>query len=136
MLAPGGMTSIGDGIGVALGALGPVGANQRALLLMTDGLQNTPPMIVDVEAGLGATKLVAIGFGAESDLDSALLSRVARAHNGLYTRANDGLESEEVLLARLRQHFREPAPSAIPRSCCARATTRRKPSRSRSATRM
>jgi hypothetical protein len=91
-LVPSGMTSIGDGLAVALGALGPVGANQRAILLMTDGLQNTPPMIADVEAGLGATKVVAIGFGAESDLDSALLSRVARAHNGLYTRANDGLE--------------------------------------------
>jgi hypothetical protein len=91
-LSPGGMTSIGDGLAVALGALGPAGTNQRAILLMTDGLQNTPPMIADVEGGLGGTKVVAIGFGAESDLDSALLSRVARAHNGLYTRANDGLE--------------------------------------------
>jgi hypothetical protein len=90
-LNPNGMTSIGDGLLVAIGALVP-GANQRRILLMTDGLQNTPPMIADVEAGLGTTKLVAIGFGAESDLDSALLSRVARAHNGLYTRANDGLE--------------------------------------------
>ena len=90
-LAPGGMTSIGDGLDVAIGAL-PVGTHQRAILLMTDGLQNTPPMISAIEGGLGPIKLVAIGFGAESNLDSALLSRVARAHNGLYTRANNGLE--------------------------------------------
>ena len=90
-LAPGGATSIGDGLQVATAALAP-GANQRAMLLMTDGLQNTPPMIEAVEGGLGSIRLVAIGFGRESDLDSALLSQVARRHNGLYTRANDGLD--------------------------------------------
>jgi hypothetical protein len=90
-LNPGGATSIGGGLSAATGALAP-GSNQRAILLMTDGLQNTPPMIEDVEAALGSIRLVAIGFGAESDLDSALLSRVARSHAGLYTRANDGLE--------------------------------------------
>jgi Trypsin-like peptidase domain/von Willebrand factor type A domain len=91
-LAASGATSIGDGLAVAIDALSPAGANQRAVLLMTDGLQNTPPMIESVEGALGSIRLVAIGFGAESDLDSALLSRVARDHDGLYTRANDGLE--------------------------------------------
>jgi hypothetical protein len=90
-LAPGGATSIGDGLSVASTALAP-GANQRAILLMTDGLQNTPPMIEAVEGGLGSIRLVAIGFGRDSDLDSALLSQIARRHGGLYTRANDGLD--------------------------------------------
>ena len=90
-LMPGGATSIGDGLSVATGAL-PPSTNQRAILLMTDGLQNTPPWIDTVEGGLGSIRVIAIGFGAESDLDSALLSRVARSHNGLYTRANDGLD--------------------------------------------
>ncbi len=90
-LQPGGVTSIGAGISVATGTLS-AGANARAILLMTDGLQNTAPMIAAVEGALGPIRLVAIGFGAESSLDSALLSRVARDHNGLYKRANDGLE--------------------------------------------
>jgi Trypsin-like peptidase domain/von Willebrand factor type A domain len=90
-LSPTAATSIGDGLAVATGVLTPPGTNQRVILLMTDGLQNTPPTIESVEAGLGSVRLVAIGFGAESDLDSALLSHVARSHNGLYTRANDGL---------------------------------------------
>jgi len=90
-LVPAGATSIGDGLSVATGALAP-GTNQRAILLMTDGLQNTPPMIETVEGALGAIRLIAIGFGSESDLNSALLSRVASRHNGVYTRANDGLE--------------------------------------------
>lgn len=91
VLAPSGMTSIGGGISAATGALS-AGANARAILLMTDGLQNTAPMIAAVESALGPIRLVAIGFGAESNLDSALLSRVARDHGGLYKRANDGLE--------------------------------------------
>jgi Mg-chelatase subunit ChlD len=37
-LTPGGATSIGDGLAVATGALAPAGANQRAVVLMTDGL--------------------------------------------------------------------------------------------------
>ena len=91
-LAPGGMTSIGDGLQVAIESLTPAGTNQRAVLLMTDGLQNTPPMISTVEGALGSTQLHAVGFGAESNLNSTLLSRVARDHGGIYTRANDGLE--------------------------------------------
>ncbi len=40
-LNPDGWTSIGGGLGVAVQALGAT-TNQRALLLLTDGLQNTP----------------------------------------------------------------------------------------------
>jgi hypothetical protein len=90
-LVAGGMTSIGDGLAVAMSSLAPGSANQRAILLLTDGLQNTPPMIESVEGTLGTTRLFAIGFGAEGDLDGPLLTRVARQHSGIYTRANEGL---------------------------------------------
>lgn len=89
-LAAGGNTSIGDGIDAALGAF-PGGPNQRVVLLLTDGMQNTPPMVESVEGGLGDTRLCVIGFGAESSLDGPLLTRLAGDHDGLYTRANDGL---------------------------------------------
>ena len=95
-LAPGGWTSIGDGLREAILALGSTG-NQRAILLLTDGMQNTPPMVESVEPTMGDTQLCIVGFGNEADLDGALLSRLARDHpamgarRGMYTRANDGL---------------------------------------------
>ena len=89
-LAPGGWTSIGDGLRAALQALGTT-SNQRAILLLTDGMQNTAPMVEDVEPQLGGTRLCVVGFGAEHDLDGALLDRLARDHGRLYTRADDGL---------------------------------------------
>jgi Trypsin-like peptidase domain/von Willebrand factor type A domain len=89
-LSPTGMTSIGDGLRIALQALGTT-SNQRAILLLTDGLQNTSPMVAAVESQLGNTQLCVVGFGAEWNLDGALLDRVAREHGGLYTRAGDGL---------------------------------------------
>jgi hypothetical protein len=54
-------------------------------------MQNTAPLVADVEAQLQDTRLFVIGFGAEWDLDGALLDRLARDHRGLYTRASDGL---------------------------------------------
>lgn len=96
-LAPGGMTSIGDGIQKAMAALQglPASSNQRALLLMTDGLENTAPLVAAVEGMLGTTEVHAVGFGTEAQLDGALLNRLAADHGGIYTRANDGLELEK-----------------------------------------
>ncbi|MEN8181147.1 MAG: trypsin-like peptidase domain-containing protein [Myxococcota bacterium] len=89
-LVAGGFTSIGDGVDKALNAF-PGGPNQRVILLLTDGMQNTAPMVETVESGLGDTRLCVIGFGTEAQLDGPLLTRLASDHNGLYTRANDGL---------------------------------------------
>jgi hypothetical protein len=88
-LSADGTTTIGGGLDAARLQL-PAGVNPRSILLMTDGLQNTPPMIADV-GGLGGIDINAIGFGAESSLDGALLTELAETHNGLYTRAGDGL---------------------------------------------
>jgi hypothetical protein len=90
-IAAGGATSIGGGLATALSAIGSGSSNDRAMLLLTDGLQNTPPMVKDVEGSLGSTKLCVIGFGSDADLDGPLLSRIAREHGGEFTRAVDGL---------------------------------------------
>lgn len=94
-LAPGGMTSIGGGLDTARGQFPAPGANPRTILLMTDGLQNTFPMISDVEAGLAGITVHAIGLGTESSLDGALLSALATSHGGLYFRAGGGLSLEK-----------------------------------------
>ena len=62
-ISVGGSTSIGKGLQVALAAYGGGSTNDRAMLLMTDGLQNTPPFISDVEGSLGPAKLNVIGLG-------------------------------------------------------------------------
>ncbi len=87
----GGSTSIGSGVDAALSAIGSNSTNDRAILLFTDGLQNTNPMIEDIEGSLGATHVSVIGFGSDADLDGALLGRIAREHGGQFTRALDGL---------------------------------------------
>jgi hypothetical protein len=90
-LAAGGSTTIGGGLQAALGQLAP-GANERAILLLTDGLQNTPPMVSDVEGALGlAIHVEAIGFGSEANLDGKLLTALSSAHRGIYARADSGL---------------------------------------------
>ena len=89
-ITPGGATSIGAGLGIALLSYGS-STNDRAMLLLTDGLQNTAPRIEEIEGFLGSTKLSVIGFGSDANIDGPLLNRVAHDHGGHFTRALDGL---------------------------------------------
>ena len=85
-----GATSIGDGLAAARDQLS--GATlPRAVLLLTDGMENTPQAIAAV-TGLGGISITVIGFGSESNLDGAKMSNLAQTHGGLYKRAGDGLE--------------------------------------------
>ena len=92
-LTPGGATSIGGGLDAAKNGMSPAGANPRAILLMTDGLQNTGLAPGDVD--LSGLSVNAIGFGGESNLDGAMLSSLAAAHGGRYLRAGGGLTLEK-----------------------------------------
>ena len=62
---------------------------------MTDGLENTAPFVASVDASLTGTTVHAIGFGDEASLNGALLTELATAHGGLYTRADGGLSLEK-----------------------------------------
>lgn len=90
-LTAGGLTTIGGGLDGARLQFPAPGANPRAILLLTDGLQNRPPMVADVEPALTGITVHAIGFGTESSLDGALLTSLAAAHGGMYMRAGGGL---------------------------------------------
>lgn len=90
-LTPDGLTSIGAGIDRAQTQLAS-GSNAKTILLLTDGLQNTPPMIAAAVSDIGATTVHAIGLGTESNLDGAILSQLAQSTGGAYTRAGDGLD--------------------------------------------
>ncbi len=93
-LTPDGNTTIGGGLAAAVSAFpAPTpNANERTILLLTDGLQNTSPMIENVTSSLEGTDLSAIGFGTESSLNGALLTQLAQSHDGIYMRAGDGLD--------------------------------------------
>ncbi|MFL7871943.1 MAG: trypsin-like peptidase domain-containing protein [Anaerolineales bacterium] len=86
-----GSTSIGAGVGNALLAFGSGSSNDRAILLLSDGLQNTAPLIEEIEGSLGSTQLCVVGFGSDAEINGPLLSRIAREHGGDFTRALDGL---------------------------------------------
>jgi hypothetical protein len=94
VLAPGGSTTIGGGLEAGVGQFPAPGAgvNQRTILLMTDGLQNTPPMIAEADPFLAGADLSVIGFGTESNLNGVLLDQLAQEHKGLYTRAGSALD--------------------------------------------
>jgi len=94
-LAPGGSTSIGEGLDAARLQFPGPGANPRSILLLTDGMQNTPRWVSDVEPALGGIDVQVIGFGTDANLDSTLLGALAAAHNGTYTRAESGLALEK-----------------------------------------
>ena len=67
------------------------GVNPRSILLLTDGLQNEPRSIQQVEPSLTGIAVHAIGLGSDANLDGPLLSSMAERHNGLFTRAGSGL---------------------------------------------
>jgi Trypsin-like peptidase domain/von Willebrand factor type A domain len=94
-LSPGGATSIGEGLNAAHLQFPAPSANPRSIMLLTDGMQNTPRFVNQVEGALGGIDVQAIGFGSDANLDSGLLAALAAAHNGNYTRAESGLALEK-----------------------------------------
>jgi len=96
-VTPGGSTTIGGGLKAGGQQLSPAGSNPRSILLLTDGLQNTPPMIgdADVQSALSGVSINAIGYGTAANLDGALLSALAQAHSGSYARADNNLQLEK-----------------------------------------
>src|SRR5262249_40243180 len=110
-LTAGGMTTIGGGLQTAVGMFpvpGPT-TNARAILLLTDGLENTSPMIATAESGLTGPLLNVTGFGPEASLDGPGLTRLAREHDGIYTRAGEGLGLKKFFALAFGRIFDFPA---------------------------
>jgi hypothetical protein len=82
-LDPRGSTSIGGGIVAGKAALDAVAGSypQRAMVVLTDGLENTPPMIADVGASLN-DHTFAIGFGQAAAISTAALNAITQNHGG------------------------------------------------------
>ena len=81
-LAPAGATSIGNGLQLARNTLNPVtGYDQQALIVFTDGLENTSLYIADV-AGTINNRTFAIGLGTAQQVSIGALTALTNGTGG------------------------------------------------------
>ena len=94
-LMPGGSTTIGGGLNAAYAQLPSGGNNPRNVLLFTDGLQNTPPMVNPTDAFPTDIHIDAIGYGTPASIDGAMLTTLATIHHGQYVLADTNLKLQK-----------------------------------------
>src|SRR5207245_8905703 len=90
-LPPGGSTTIGGGLNAAYAQLPAGGTNPRNVLLFTDGLQNTPPMVNPTDTSPTDIRIDAIGYGTPASIDRAMLTTLPTLHAGPYVLADPSL---------------------------------------------
>jgi hypothetical protein len=99
---PAGDTSIGDGLQKGTSALGSAsGYAVKAMLVCTDGMENTAPFIADVSGTITANTF-AIGFGTPANVDVGKLEILAGSHAG-YLLVTGALTSSQLF--RLQKYF-------------------------------
>ncbi len=102
-LNPSGNTSIGGGIILGSKVLEAAAANSRALIVLTDGIQNTPPEIPTATATVAGKmprqRVFAIGLGLNQLEDK--LVQIASVTNGVAQITGDLVGYKEFLLHKL-----------------------------------
>ncbi len=79
---PAGATSIGNGLQLARGTLTPVTAyDQQALIVFTDGLENTPLFIADVMGSINS-RTYAVGLGTAEQVSTGALTALTNGTGG------------------------------------------------------
>lgn len=104
---PLGLTSVGDGLALALTTLNPVaGYTNKAIVVLTDGIENSPQSIADVMLGSLGERTFAIGLGSASQVDTAKLSLVANNTDG-YLLLTGNLTPDTDDYFRLTKYFHQ-----------------------------
>lgn len=81
-LHPAGATSIGNGVALGRNTLNPVtGYDQKAMIVFTDGLENTPLYIADVMGSIN-NRTFAIGLGTAEQVSVGALTSLANNTGG------------------------------------------------------
>lgn len=101
-ISAGGATSIGDGLRAAMVALNASSNPHKAILLLTDGMENTAPTIAS-QKGRAVGKLVdthlcAVGFGTAGSLDGPKLRDLAENQGGVYLSDADPLNLKKYFV--------------------------------------
>ncbi|MCU1260904.1 MAG: common central of tyrosinase protein, partial [Bryobacterales bacterium] len=101
-LQPQGATSIGNGIALGRTTLNPV-AGQKAMVVFTDGLENSPQRIADVMGSLDA-QTFAIGLGTAQQVSAGALNEIT-SHTGGYVLLSGPLSPSIDDQFRLQKYF-------------------------------
>ncbi len=91
-----GSTAIGLGLRVGQGVLNPASYTKRALILMSDGYQNSGPdplSVIDAEIPADV-QIFTIAFGTSAD--EVLLQQIAQRRNGLFFAAPTGADLSRI----------------------------------------
>jgi hypothetical protein len=101
-LNPGGTTSIGDGIFEGRSALNDAtGFDQKAMLVLTDGIENQPRWIADVAAQLDS-RTYAVGLGTPQNISTAALQTIS-GNTGAYLLITGAITGDNYFL--LQKYF-------------------------------
>jgi len=96
-LDPRGATSIGAGILVGSDLINGAGATNpnKAMLVLSDGNENTDPLITDLPTGTINQTTFAIGFGLPGQVSDPILSQISANTGGYLLVTGDMTDDDE-----------------------------------------
>jgi hypothetical protein len=98
-VVPSGSTSIGDGLEKAQALIASGSEARKAILLLTDGMENTAPFISNAESVLpDSTHICSIGLGMPGTLDGPKLQDLSEAYGGIYMSTTTSLELKKFFV--------------------------------------
>src|SRR5262249_13720858 len=99
---------IGAGLQTGMSDLSGTTLARKVLLVFTDGMENTQPMIASVLPGIvqSATEVYAVGLGRPTDISTAALGTLAASSNGKFFSTDDALVLRKQFLQVLADAFR------------------------------
>lgn len=103
----GGSTSIGAGLQQAQMALAAAPGNRKAILLLTDGMENTAPTIANAQSSLSDTHVCSVGFGTPGSLDGPKLRDLSEEQGGIYISGPNPLELRKFFVTCFADIFDE-----------------------------
>jgi len=93
-----GFTSIGDGLQKAQTLVSSGPEARKAILLLTDGMENTNPSITTILPTLGDTHVCSIGLGTPGTIDGPKLRDLSERQGGIYITTPNGLELKKFFV--------------------------------------
>jgi uncharacterized protein YegL len=93
-----GNTSIGDGLQKAATLVNAGSSKRKAILLLTDGMENTAPTIATAQGGLGDIHVCSVGFGTPGALDGPKLRDLSERQGGIYISTPNTLELKKFFV--------------------------------------